>query len=418
MAVDGNIPDDISIIVGDQMISGWTRVRQTRGIELMPSNFEIELTEYYPGNNSNVVIAPGSPCQVFLGPDVVLTGYVDVYESRIISDKHIISVYGRSKSEDLVDCSAEFPNAQIMAAPVLQIVQSLATTPYGITVTQSVIPDATKNTIPQTNFIYGETAVEVIERICRYAKLLFYDQPDGSIILTTASSKKAASGFSEGANVQEAAAHFTMNRFQKYICVYSSTVLMSDNLALNSGQNNSINQLGTPQVDDSVLRNRKKYIILESGDTDPFVVTQARALWEKNRRFGKAWEVRITTDTWRDSAGNLWEPNTLVDLALPTIKIPQATWLISEVSFHRDGEKGTYAILTINPPGAFIPEPIVLVPQLFPDKVIATSGGGSVPNAPSSTSSVSYPGGLNESQLVEPTIDQAVKLLPNAGQTK
>ena len=392
---------DISIIVGDQTVSGWTRVRVTRGIERMPSDFEIEMTEFYSGDNSTVVISPGAPCQVFLMGKPVLKGYVDEYDVTIKGDTHRISIYGRSMSEDLVDCSAEWPNAQILSSTIINIVKGLATTPYGIPVTQTVIPDTTKNHIPQLTFIYGETAAEIISRICRYAKLLFYDMPDGSIVLTTASSKKAACGFTEGVNVQEATATFTMNRFQQYICEFNSVVQYSDLTQQNSGQNNSVNQIGTPQVDSTVLRNRKKYIILESGDFAPFPVTTSRALWEKNRRFGKAWEVRITTDSWVDSAGNLWEPNTLVDLALPTLKIPKATWLISEVTFARDNEKGTTATLLINPPEAFIPEPIVLIPSRYPDVPgnngsSATSQGTTI----SGVQTVNYPAYSDPTNLV------------------
>jgi prophage tail gpP-like protein len=408
--------DDVSIIVGGKTIAGWTRVRLTRGIERLPADFHIELTEYYSGDNSTVVIAPGSPCQIFLGPDVVLTGYVDEYSPSISGKSHRVSLYGRSKSEDLVDCGAEYPNAQILSQTVLQIVQAFATVPYGIPVYQEVIADANKNTIPQTVFVYTETAVEVIERVCRYAKLLFYDQPDGSIILTTASSKKTACGFSEGFNIEEAHARFTMNRYSKYLCEFSSTVAFSDNLQENSGQNNSANQLA--EVDDTtVQRNRKKYIILESGDYSPFPVTQARALWEKNRRLGKAWEVVIKTDSWRDSAGKLWQPNTLVDLNIPSLKIVNQTWLISEVTYSRDEDNGTSATLVMNPPGAFIPEPIVLVPNRFPDVPAPNPSATSPSPTNNSAANVQYPGVLNSDQLVVPTLDQATAALP-AGATK
>lgn len=407
--------DDISIVVGGQKISGWTRVRVTRGIERLPADFEIELTEFYSGDNSSVVVAPGAPCQIFLGSDLVLTGYVDEYNPRINGDNHTVAIYGRSKSEDLVDCSAEYPNAQIMSSTVLQIVTALATTPYGIKVSQDVIPDANKNTIPQFLFIYTETAAEIIERICRYAKLLFYDMPDGSILLTTASSKKAACGFVEGVNVQEAEASFTMTRFQQYICEFSSVVQLSDGSQLNSGQNNIINQIGQPQTDSTVLRNRKKYIILESGDFDPFPVTTARALWEKNRRFGKSWTVRIVTDGWRDSSGVLWTPNTLVDLNLPSLKIIDKTWLIGEVTYSRDNNGGTTATLIINPPEAFVPEPIVLVPNAYPDaggnKGIATNQTKQTTGVPT----INYPAITSSDQLVTPSLDQVVNALPNVG---
>ena len=407
--------DDITIIVGGQSITGWTRIRLTRGIERLPADFEIELTEYYSGDNTTVVITPGAPCQVLLGGDLVLTGYVDEYSPSIDGENHIVNIYGRSKSEDIVDCSAEYPNAQIMSAEVLTVIQGLATTPYGIPVSQEVIPDETKNVIPQINFIYGETAVEVIDRICRYAKLLYYDRPDGGIVLTTASAKKAASGFTEGVNVQRATGRYTMNRYKEYRAVLVSMVQLSDGFALNSGQNNTANKIVT-ETDNTVQRNRSKYIVLESGDFDPFPITTARAIWEMNRRYGKAFEVEITTDGWRDSAGNLWEPNTLVDLQLPTLKIPQATWLIGEVTYSRDNSTGTTCTLRINPSCAYIPEPIVLVPSFAPD-VGAGGGPAGNKNNPNITGVIQYPGQPSQDQLVTSSVDQVTKVLPNVGQT-
>ena len=407
--------DDITIIVGGQSITGWTRIRLTRGIERLPADFEIELTEYYSGDNTTVVITPGAPCQVLLGGDLVLTGYVDEYSPSIDGENHIVNIYGRSKSEDIVDCSAEYPNAQIMSAEVLTVIQGLATTPYGIPVSQEVIPDETKNVIPQINFIYGETAVEVIDRICRYAKLLYYDRPDGGIVLTTASAKKAASGFTEGVNVQRATGRYTMNRYKEYRAVLVSMVQLSDGFALNSGQNNTANKIVT-ETDNTVQRNRSKYIVLESGDFDPFPITTARAIWEMNRRYGKAFEVEITTDGWRDSAGNLWEPNTLVDLQLPTLKIPQATWLIGEVTYSRDNSTGTTCTLRINPSCAYIPEPIVLVPNSAPD-VGAGGGPAGNKNNPNVTGVIQYPGQPSQDQLVTPSVYQVKKVLPNVDQT-
>ena len=404
--------DDVSISVGGKKISGWTRVRATRGIERLPADFEIELTEYYAGDNSTVVISPGQKCEIYLGKDRILTGYVDSYGPMIERDSHKISVSGRSMSEDIVDCSAEWQNAQILSAPILKIVQGLATIPYDIKVYQNSFPDQSKNTIPQITFIYGETAVEIIERICRYAGLLFYDQPDGSILLTTASSKKAASGFKEGVNIQSARGRFTMNRFSKYVCVYQSTVSISDGQNLNSGQNNSQQEFWH-EDDNTVPRNRKKYIVVDSGDYsalngEKYPVTRRRALWEKNRRFGKAFEVHLVTDGWRDSAGKLWEPNTLVDIEIPSLKLPHETYLISEVTYHRDESRGTTASLVLNPPCAFVPEPIVLVAQPFPE-------GGNSSMGPEKKSSVqkflnpptiNSPSSQDSSQLIEPAYDK------------
>ena len=61
---------------------------------------------------------------VKIGADLVLTGYVDRYSSSISAGQHTIRVEGRSKSEDLVDCSALVQNtsAGSPVTPGMQIV--------------------------------------------------------------------------------------------------------------------------------------------------------------------------------------------------------------------------------------------------------------------------------------------------------
>ena len=71
--------------------------------------------------------------------------------------------------------------------------------------------------IPQFNLMIGESAFEVIERVGRYRGLLAYDQPDGSLILAQVGATQAASGFTEGENVQEATLTWSMDqRFSDY----------------------------------------------------------------------------------------------------------------------------------------------------------------------------------------------------------
>lgn len=341
--------DDLSIVVGSQQISGWTSVRVTRGIERLPSDFQVELTEYYPENNSSITVQAGQPCKVMLGADLVLTGYVDEYGPGIGPDEHAISISGRSKCEDLVDCSAEYPNSQIGNTTALQLCQKLAM-PYGISV--SLISGENKQ-IPQFSLMFGETAVEVIERICRSSQLLYYDMPDGNLVLAQIGTAKHSSGFQEGVNVKSAKARYTMDqRFSEYQVVRQALYTLAD---LGEGSNLQYDD----KSDIYVGRNRKKIIVTEAGDFG-FNVTKQRAEWEAKRRFGKSFSVSITTDSWRDSAGKLWTPNQLVHLQLPRLKIPNADWVIGDVSYMRDEKSGTTAQLNIYPPTAFSIEPILL----------------------------------------------------------
>jgi prophage tail gpP-like protein len=350
--------DDLTLIVGGRQISGWTSVRVTRGIERCPSDFEVEMTELYPDEASAFVIQPGDTCEVLLGGDTVITGYVDRFIPAVDSGSHSIRVMGRGKCADLLDCAAEWPGGQISGASVLTIAQKLAE-PYGkpngnAIGVRSDVADIGP-VIPQFSLTLGTTAFEIIEQLCRYSALLAYEEPDGNLLLTRASTVQAASGFAQGVNVQSASMTFSIDqRYSEVLGIIQAVDMFKD---LGDGGN-----LQAVVTDPNVPRHRRKIILAEYGDNNNFDVLKKRTKWEVSRRSGRSRMLQLTTDSWRDSAGALWTPNTLVDMVLPSLKLPQAKWLISEVTFKRDGQSGTTADLVIMPPEAFDVQPIVFQP--------------------------------------------------------
>ncbi|VWD17212.1 phage baseplate assembly protein [Burkholderia contaminans] len=350
MPNDIPIDDDLYLSVGNQVVSGWTDIRVTRSVERCPSDFDIGLTESYPGK-SQIIVQAGDRVQVSLGRDLVITGYVDDYIPSFSPSSHDVHVTGRGKCQDLVDCSAVWPSSQISGTSAADIATKLASH-YGIKVNCDV-PDLV--TIPQFNIFVGETSFEVIERVCRYSQLLLYDQPDGDLRLARADEQtKAAGGLAEGINVQAASVRNSAHeRFSTYIAFAQSVAIYQD-----AGVGASM----LAQVaDEGVGRVRERYIVAEAvqGFKD---LAQRRAVWERNRRIGRSRVVTVTTDSWRDAAGKLWTPNTLVDISLPHLNLPQTTWLIGDVTYRRTIEGGTTADLTIMDPLAYRPEPVALQP--------------------------------------------------------
>lgn len=349
--------DDLTIETGAVSITGWTDIRITRGIERLPSDFNISLTEIFPGELAQLVIEPGAPCQVRLGNDPVVTGYIDHYMPSISATQHSIQLNGRSKCSDLVDCAAEWPGGQFSNSTVLGIAQRLASvygptgTAEGISVTSDGSP---LPIIPQTNLVLGETAFDIIERMARFSTVLVYDLPDGNLFLSQAGIQQAASGFVEGVNVLRAYIDYSADQIYSDYSVYIQSVDAFTDLGLSG---NMIYKA----KDSNCKRHRALFIISEGGGLGNDI-SEKRARWEMARRFGRSRVVKITTDSWRDAAGALWEPNTLVPVSLPRLKFESEKMLISEVTFLRNDHSGTTAELTLMAPEAFTPQPINLTP--------------------------------------------------------
>lgn len=343
--------DDLTLVLQGVKVKGWTSVRVTRGIERCPGDFEISMTERYPGELKSMTVKPGEACQVLLGDDLVLTGYVDVVMPSIDAGMHSISLHGRGKCQDLVDCSAEWPGCQITNSDALVVAKSLCL-PYGINVSSDVDTIVDQQ---QFNIILSETAWSIIERVCRNAAVLVYETETGDLLLTRASKTPAGSGFEEGVNIERATAMFSANqRFSEY----QASALPYNFLHDISTDSNLLFTLG----DQGVARHRRHTVIAEVG-VGYKDMTVKRAIWECNRRIGRSFSVSLTTDGWRDAFGDLYRPNTLVSLSIPSLHIEGVQWSISEISYRRD-ESGTHADLIIMPPEAFLPEPIILQPLL------------------------------------------------------
>ncbi len=347
--------DDLTLRIGGADIQGWTEVRVTRGVERVPGDFEISMTERYPGDLHAVTILPGQACQVLLCNDVVITGYVDRFSPGISSRGHQIRVSGRGKCCDLVDCSAEWAGGQISGTNALDVAQKLAA-PYGISaaLASGIAPGSV---IPQFNLTLGETAWEIIERVCRYQALLAYELEDGSLVLDQVGTVAHASGFAIGQNVQEASIQYGMDqRYSDYVAFIQSVEMYNDS-SPGTVDPNRIAHV----TDTTVTRHRQLDIIAEAaaGGID---IAKARAHWDKARRWGRSFVCRLTADSWRDSGGKLWQPNMLAMLDMPQLKLARQEWIIGEVSYRLD-RSGTTAELMLMPPAAFEPEPVLLQPQ-------------------------------------------------------
>ena len=84
-----------------------------------------------------------------------------------------------------------------------------------------------------------------------------------------------------------------------------------------------------------------------------------RADWEVARRYGRSRIVDVQVTGWRDGAGTLWTPNTIVNCSLPSAKIYQ-DMLLTEVAWML-GEQGSSSLLTLMPKEGFMPEPFHFV---------------------------------------------------------
>lgn len=216
-----------TVTIGSSTYTGWTSISITRSVEACPNAFTFAGTELFPGTDAPIV-QPGSPCTVKIGSDVVVTGYIDLYQIDVAPEQHGIVLQGRGLCEDLVDCSADIASPAsgvlggfINATSTLDLAQRLSK-PFGVAC-RSAVSDLG----PPLNgmqIALGETPYEVIERAARYCGYLVYEDENGALVLDRVGTAKMASGFTVGgdaANVESAVVDMSLQgRFSIYTVVW------------------------------------------------------------------------------------------------------------------------------------------------------------------------------------------------------
>ena len=350
--------NELSIVVAGNRLTGWQSIAVTRSVEAFPNSFSVTAVDQYPydaGRATALPGGPGAPCQVFIGNDLVITGYIDQYATAVSPASHQTTITGRGLCQDLTDCSADLEassvqGASLTAANTLDLAQKLCK-PFNIQA-RLAVDDAGKP-IGTFTVALGETPYEIIERVARYAGYLVYEDAAGDLILDRVGTQKMASGFTMPGNIEAGASALSFNqRFQKYIVLWSTIAQFNDVSPLSNHRAEVIDETMP------TTRNRPRIIISEQIDPS-YDLAQARANWELARRIGRSQSISLTCDSWRDSAGRLWKPNALAKIDAPALKITGAEWIIGTVTFRKDSS-GTHADIGLMPPDAFTPQPAPL----------------------------------------------------------
>jgi prophage tail gpP-like protein len=354
----GSTNDDLILVMDGQKVTGWSSVRFARSCERFPSSFDAQVTEKDP-TGEQVVFMPFKACDVFLGTDRVSSGYIDAVHNTLDATNHIMSIFGRSKCEDLVDCSAEFgpnhsqgagiPKLLIQNTTLKEIAEELCA-PYGIDVVMQ-----NKDELAHINFVQitvGDKPYDIIERIARFQHLLVYDDTFGNLVISSVGFAEHSSGFVLGQNIQAISVEWRFDQRYSEIDVLNQTV---------NGANHDLLDKTFGKAVDPNIRHRRLFIFSEAPPSTPNWA-QDRADWENARRYGRSQIIRVQVDSWRDSNHVLWTPNNYVTIDAPGMRLEHAKWIIADVVFSKSLETGTIADLVLMPPESFTPEQFNLTP--------------------------------------------------------
>lgn len=331
--------------IGGQAYGGWTRLEVQRSMEQIAGGFVLQLTSTNPGTDVTVALREGLPCEVYLGKDLVISGYVDDYETDDTDTSSSVRMAGRDKTADLVDCSAIYKTGQWRNVRLEQIVQDICT-PFKISVavqTGLVTGDVFKRFALEE----GEKAFDAIDRACRLRAVLATSTPQGHLLLTVASDTDSGVALVEGVNMKKFNSKHSWRERHSEITL-KGQVPGDDN---ESGAQAA--HLKAQALDAEINRYRPLVVIAEHGTSSKSLAE--RAAWEVKVRMGRGKRGGCTVVGWRTGRdgqeGALWQPNTLVQVKSARMQVDMPLLVVG--CSYQLTEQGRVTDLTFARPEAF-----------------------------------------------------------------
>ncbi len=353
----------VALHVNARIYSGWLDIRVRRSIETAAADFAVSGTERRAGQLRPVRIFPGDECRVRIGEDLVITGHVEDVAQGYDARQRTLTISGRSRTADLVDCSASEVPGQFFHFPNEQIADRLAE-PYCIAVRAEV---DTGPRIPQFQVQPGETVHAAIERLARTHALIVTDDEKGALVLTRAGVGRAAGRIKLGENILAANGNLShRQRFSHYVVKGQRD---GDDAAEDVGAFSAVEG----QALDRGVRRYRRLLLVGDSPGGRFEQRQ-RAQWEASTRAGHALKVSYTLQGWRDPKGALWRPNALVKVEDPWLGIERDLLIVS-VAFTLSDTGGSTTELELAPKEAY---------ELLPE-VTAAAGAGYATEKPAET---------------------------------
>lgn len=345
--------NDVKLIIDGTEYGGWKSVRIAAGIERIARDFDLEVTRQWPGSD-NVArkIRPGMACQVLIGNDKLVTGYIDATPISYEGKSFKVGIKGRSKTADLVDCcplnmlpaggwgdvdnGKTGPRALTQHAATqwantkLERIAEYLAKPYKVKVIAEVNTGAT---IENFSVEQSGTVFDAIDKMMRMNHMLSTDNGNGDLVFIRAGSGgNCTTPLVAGGNILSASASLDYkNVYTHYTCNGQRSITDDD------PEPADVVSSSASAVDTRIfgVQRIRSLVIHHSGQNDEGTC-RARVEYEMEHRGAKALETTYTVSGWRQEDGSLWLPNTLVQVQDPIIGfdgrllIVEVTWLLDD----------------------------------------------------------------------------------------
>lgn len=352
--MDRYTKDDAKIYVTVNGIDyeGWLSSDLQRSIENISARFTIPVT-YIPGKRPEIYRQ--DEIRVRINETQVTAGNVLAAEPFYKRDDCGLKIEGRSRTGDLVICSAIYKGGQWRGARLNQIAQDLCG-PFDIDV---VVETDVGAGIADFTLQQGETVLAALSRAARMRGVLVTSNRHGQLLLTKAGKTKSHGAIVRGQNVISMESIGTdANRHSEYIAYGQKKAAGGGKQILTVGGSASdrSKKFGAAVQQKSSAKDpeMKRYLPLVLNGKGPSEFGDMKAMAEHTMRVrrGQAYGLRYRLEGWTYK-GIPWDENTRVPIYDDIAELDGEEWIIAEIHSKVDIKDGDVTDITVRPVEAY-----------------------------------------------------------------
>jgi prophage tail gpP-like protein len=326
--------DEVVLKVNGFNYSGWLSIEIKKSVRALSGMFSLKVTDSWSIKKKGWIIVPGDYCELFIGSELMISGHIDDLEYAINPSSREITVTGRDKTGDLVDCSIDSKHSDFKNITLNALLQRLCS-PFGI----KVINETSINPqIESFGYNQGSSVYDAIDELSKKYGFVACSTPDGNLSIPRIGEIFALDYIEEGVNLFDGSVKFDhKDRFSRY--VLKGQVVPSDNFF-----GEAANAAAGVTTDPEVKRYRPKVINSSGSSTGSNLLK--RSEWEMNLRSSKSTAGSVSLKGWRQRSGSLWKENTMINYKSNYLGL-ETQLLIGDITYSLDdkGRRVTFDLM-------------------------------------------------------------------------
>jgi len=328
------VSSELTIVINNKNYAGIESAYIHKSMNSITGWFILTMENIFNNDADAFDIKIGDIIEIRIEDQSVINGYIDKLHFSYDDGSNDLTITGRDKTGDLIDCSYDNKINEWLNQSALNLLKNLCA-PFGI----DVFVD--KSATTQANIKFdrfkvneGEFVFDIIFEICNKIGVLPISMGDGKLTLTQSSSSVTDEVIEERLKADLILSN--ENRFSDYI------IKGIDGSTNDKNSADYISPYGTFQ--DPVISRTRPLVILADQPVSS-KRCQEMARWEAKTRAGLSRVYLCTVAGWVRNDDTIWDINSLVNIIDSILDIDDRL-LISDINYILNEDDGEITELT------------------------------------------------------------------------